>query len=97
MNEYTKKLITDVSNYNPGALTVIRELQWFTHWDKMLEYFRDTGLIGGALWAKFKDEYHEDSYKFGHAMDQEAFGYYRGENTAKFEANRREREFFIKN
>ncbi len=73
MEKYLKDLILEVSQGNPGALTAIRELQWFSRWEKMLRYFKETGLVGGALWAKFKDEYHQSIHDFGHAIDKEMY------------------------
>lgn len=87
-DEYIKNLVKDVCQNNPGALTVITRLQWFNKWEKMLEYFKDTEIVGGALWAKYKDEFHEDIYAFGHAIEHEMFGYYKGENTSRFEATK---------
>jgi hypothetical protein len=71
MEKYLQNLILEVAQGNPGAITVIRELQWFSRWEKMLRYFKETGLVGGALWAKFKDEYHQSIHDFGHAIDKE--------------------------
>lgn len=71
MEKYLQDLVIKVAQGNPGAFTVIRELQWFSRWEKMLRYFEETGLVGGALWAKFKDEYHQSIHDFGHAIDNE--------------------------
>lgn len=71
MEKYLQDLILEVAQGNPGALTVIRELQWFSRWEKMLRYFKEIGLVGGELWAKYKDEYHQSIHDFGHAIDKE--------------------------
>ena len=76
METWMKELIADVSQGNPGAMTVIRELQWFSHWEKMLRYFKEIGLIGGALWARCSDDYHLSFHDFGHAIDKEMSEYY---------------------
>ncbi len=83
MDEYTRKLIEEVSEGNPGALTVIRELMWFSRWEKMLKYFKDIGLTGGKLWAQCSDDYHLDFHAFGIAIDSQMVGFYRGMNTIK--------------
>lgn len=71
MEKYLQDLILEVSQGNPGAITVIRELQWFSRWEKMLRYFKETGLVGGVLWVRFKDDYHQSVHDFGNAIDKE--------------------------
>lgn len=55
IDEYCKKLVTDVVDNNPGALRVVTELQWFTDYYKILQYLRDEEITGGKLWAYYKD------------------------------------------
>lgn len=76
MDKYIEDLIKEVAQGNPGALTVIRELQWFSRWEKMLRFFSETRLTGGKLWAKVADEYHHDFHAFGSAVDKEMWEYY---------------------
>ena len=71
MEKYLEKLILEIADGNPGAITVIRELQWFSRWEKMLRYFKEIGLTGGSLWARFKDDYHQSVHDFGHAIEKE--------------------------
>lgn len=80
MEKYIQELVFEVTKGNPGALTVVRELQWFSRWEKMLRYFKEIGLTGGALWAKCKDEYHLSFHDFGTAIDQEMLKYYAEKN-----------------
>jgi len=37
----------------------------------MLRYFKKKGLVGDKLWMAFKDDYKENIYEFGHAIDNE--------------------------
>lgn len=85
MEKYLENLITDVSEGNPGSMKVIKELMWFSRWEKMLRYFKDVGLTGGRLWAKVSDEYHLDFHTFGHAIDEEMLKYYHDENHKKID------------
>lgn len=80
MEKYLNELIKEVGGANPGAFTVIRELQWFSRWEKMLEYFKEIGLVGGKLWARVADDYHHDFHAFGTAIDREMYEFYLEKN-----------------
>lgn len=60
-----EQLVLDVARNNPGAITVIKELLWFTKWFDMMNWCKDN-LNGSALWEKYKDEFHYDSTKLGY-------------------------------
>lgn len=86
--DWMQELVMDVTQGNPCAMTVVRELQWFSRWEKMLRYFKEIGLTGGALWAKCSDEYHLSFHDFGHAIDKEMSDYYAKKNPRiKFNSN----------
>lgn len=80
METWMKELIDDVTQGNPGAMTVVRELMWFSRWEKMLRYFKEIGLTGGTLWARCSDDYHLSFHDFGHAVDREMSEYYAKRN-----------------
>lgn len=70
-DEETKKLVMRVADGNPGALTVIKELLWFTKWHEMIRCLEEINLTGSELWRTVKDEYGGDSMAFGHWLDAE--------------------------
>lgn len=64
-------LAVEVADGNPGAITVIKELQWFTHWDEILKYCKKSGLTGSHLWMKYKDVFHQDIHALGHWIEEQ--------------------------
>jgi hypothetical protein len=44
-----------VGEGNPGALTVLSQLQYFTKWPEMVHYLRLHGPRGADLWVLYKD------------------------------------------
>ncbi len=64
MDEATQQLIMDVMDGNPGALTIIRRLMYFMHWELLLHHLKDQGLVGSELWRVVKDEYDQDYTRF---------------------------------
>lgn len=71
MLDDTLKLIYEVSQGNPGALTVIKRLEWYSKWFEMLRWFKKHNVVGGEIWAKYKDEYHQDIDKFARWLQEE--------------------------
>lgn len=66
-----QKIIIEVGNGNPGAYTVIKELEWFSHWHEMLSFCLKKGWTGGKLWSMYKDDFHMSSHDFGHWLDEQ--------------------------
>lgn len=64
-----KQLVVEVGAGNPGAYTVMKELEWFSHWYEMLVYLRREGIVGGKLWELYKDTYHQSGHDLGHYLD----------------------------
>lgn len=58
--EETKKLALDVAKGNPGALTVIDQLLYYSDWFQMMEWCRDNGFTGSKLWEQYKDVFGQD-------------------------------------
>lgn len=58
---------------NPGALTVVSRLQWYTLWHEMLDYIIQNKWIGGELWSVYKDTYHEDLHAFGDMLQEQIY------------------------
>ena len=71
MDEYTNKLLKQVTANNPGAWTVVTRLQWYTKWFEILKHLVEIDLVGGRLWARYKDDYHQDLSAFGDALIEE--------------------------
>lgn len=65
MNEEAMQLALSVSQGNPGAITVIRELMWFTKWESMMQWLLKEGHVGSKLWVLYKDKYKCDSMALG--------------------------------
>jgi len=66
-------LIIKLAEGNPGALTVISELQWYRNWEDMLKWMLKTGLTGHKIWEKYKDEYHQSWSMFGDWVQKETY------------------------
>lgn len=60
MDEPTMKLILEVVQGNPGAITVIKKLEWYRLWFEMIRHLHKHGPKGGELWALYKDVHHQD-------------------------------------
>ena len=60
----TENLILDVAKGNPGAITVIKGLMYFTKWHEMMKWCQ-SNLSGSNLWEKYKDTYHCDVLSLG--------------------------------
>lgn len=69
--EETFELIMKVSKGNPGALSVIKQLEWYSRWYEMLKFLDKKGIVGGEIWAKYKDEFHQDASKFARWLEDE--------------------------
>lgn len=69
-------LAVKLSEGNPGAATVLRELMWYSKWFEMLQYMERTGLKGPAIWILYKDTYHRNIEEFvkhlSHEMAKDA-------------------------
>lgn len=66
-----QEIILGVAQGNPGAMTVIRELQWFNHWYEMLQFCLKKEYVGGRLWSMWKDDFHMSNHDFGNWLNQE--------------------------
>lgn len=66
-----KEIILEVGAGNPGAYTVIKELQWFSYWHEIITWCLKKGIVGFKLWELYKDEYKMDSYKLGKYLENE--------------------------
>lgn len=71
LTQETAQLVQNVAQGNPGALTVIRELCWFTRWYEMMCWCRATGFVGPKIWEKYKDEFHQDWHALGEWMQEQ--------------------------
>lgn len=69
MLEDTFKLVYEVCQGNPGALSVLKKLEWYSHWFEMMQYMKKIGLVGPNIWIKYKDEYHENIDKFAQDIE----------------------------
>ena len=58
----------DVMDGNPGALTIIQRLMYFTTWCPLLHHLKSQGLVGSALWQAVRDDYGEDWFGFASAQ-----------------------------
>jgi hypothetical protein len=67
--EETQQLALKVASGNPGALRVIDELLSFSKWYQMMQWC-EKNLKGSDLWAKYKDEFHQDSDLLGYWIQQ---------------------------
>lgn len=65
------EMIHAVAEGNPGAMTVIRELMYFSKWSQMMYWCRATGFVGPKIWEKYKDEFHQDWHALGEWMQEE--------------------------
>lgn len=65
----TMKLITEVAEGNPGAMRVIKELQWFTKWFDMMLCLKRHNMTGGKLWELYKDKHHESWSALGKEIE----------------------------
>ncbi len=61
----------EVAQGNPGAIQVIKELQWFNHWYEMMCYCLKNKIVGPELWILYKDKYHKDIMKLGYHLQKE--------------------------
>lgn len=64
----TQQLVMDVMDGNPGALTIIQRLMYFSTWHPLLHHLKNQGLTGSALWRVVRDEYQEDWRRFASAQ-----------------------------
>ncbi len=64
MNNEKQQLVMDVMDGNPGALTIIQRLMYFTAWYPLLHHLKAKGLVGSALWRAVKDDYGTDWMQF---------------------------------
>lgn len=62
------RLILDVMDDNPGALTVIKVLLDHPQCYALLQHLRSRGLIGSHLWSLVKDAYGGDVLRFVQAQ-----------------------------
>lgn len=81
------KVIDLVGVGNPGAYTVIKELEWFTYWHELLRFCLKKGYVGSKLWELYKDEYNQDGNKLGHFLETEMFKDREYEHLANPQAN----------
>lgn len=71
--DYISELIMEVSKGNPGALTVIKRLEWYSKWFELIKFMKKIDLVGGEIWAKYKDEFHQDIDKFERWLEEEMY------------------------
>lgn len=71
MYTFTAEIVKDVAQGNPGALTVIDKLQWFSNWEEMLAYLKKKDLVGPKLWEKVSDQYKLNFDAFGKDIEEE--------------------------
>jgi hypothetical protein len=62
--ELGMELVVEVAKGNPGALSVIKELAWFSRWFEIMTWCKDN-LSGHLLWGKYKDEFHCNAINLG--------------------------------
>lgn len=67
----TAALANAVGQGNPGAHSVVRMLCYFSRWYEMMEFCKETGLVGPALWLKYKDEFRQDWHALGEQIQVE--------------------------
>ena len=60
MSSNTTKLIIDVMDGNPGALTIIRSLLELPTWHQLLHHLKNNWLVGSELWRMVKDDYNHN-------------------------------------
>ena len=65
------ELISKICQGNPGAIYVVKELQWFTQWDKMLHWLAKSKYKGDKLWELYKDVHHENFFEVGEYIQAE--------------------------
>jgi hypothetical protein len=65
MDQETQQLVMDVMDGNPGALTIIHRLMYFSTWCPLLNHLKTQGLIGSRLWRVVQDDYAADWCRFG--------------------------------
>jgi len=70
-SDYTKELVRDVSDGNPGALKIVMELGWFSDWFKMLIWLRKNKVIGSRLYEIVNDKFHGDSHSYGEVLQRD--------------------------
>ncbi len=68
MDYNTEQLVMDVMDGNPGALTIIQRLMYFSTWHPLLHHLKSQGLVGSALWRVVHDDYQEDWCRFATAQ-----------------------------
>ena len=67
------KLAIELAEKNPGALVVLRDLQWFSKWPDMLRWFDRNDIRGGKIWALYKDDHNQDLHRFGDWVLEQIF------------------------
>ena len=70
MDKTLKKLLTEVGQGNPGAMTVIAELQYFSKWTEILKTAKKHGYVGGKLWELYKNKYGTSTIATGKHLQQ---------------------------
>lgn len=69
MKDPLMQAILTVTAGNPGAMTVIKKLEWFSKWHEMVYHLEEHGPRGDELWSLYKDEYHQDIFKLGDELE----------------------------
>lgn len=64
------ELIIEIAEGNPGAITVIKKLEWYSKWFEMIQYMKKIGLTGSKIWISYKDTFHQDIDKFANYLRQ---------------------------
>lgn len=60
---YTKEtaaLAMHVADGNPGAIRVIKELEWYSHWYDFMRYLKAMDITGSKVWEIYKDIHKQD-------------------------------------
>lgn len=64
---------------NPGAVTVISRLQWYSNYPKYLDYLIQNGITGPDLWVLYKDVHKEDIDSLAKDLEQRLHAWRGGE------------------
>lgn len=81
---YIMEMIMDVAQGNPGAIRVIRELQWFTKWYEIMKYCKKKGIVGDKLWIMYKDEFECNSHDLGRKLEKDMYAERYKDNKKKY-------------
>lgn len=63
-------LALEVAQGNPGALSVIRQLMWYSKWHEMMRYMLKNKIVGPEVWVLYKDKFHEDITKTAEHLEK---------------------------